>query len=350
MSIKVFDFFSGCGGTSSGLQSAGFEIVFALDNDESAISTFRQNFPHASTELRNIEEVGPEILSSVIGSRKDPILFCGCAPCQPFSKQSTNKKDNDPRINLLLEFSKFVTYWLPEYVLIENVPGMQKIKNSSPFEEFLGILEKNKYSFSYDVVPAYAYGVPQKRERLVLLASRLGKISLPKPTHGPSADLPYSTVRDWISGLPYISAGEKCDKDPDHQAARLSDINIQRIKATPEGRGRESWPIDLWLECHKGHKGHSDVYGRLHWDKPASGLTTKCISLSNGRFGHPIQDRAISLREAACLQTFPRNYKFYGSLQSKAKQVGNAVPPLMAKQLGEGIRSHLEAVQFGSDL
>lgn len=125
----------------------------------------------------------------------------------------------------------------------------------------------------------------------------------------------------------------------DHTAAKLSAINIKRIQATPEGKGRESWPEDLILDCHRKYSGHTDVYGRLSWDKPASGLTTRCISYSNGRFGHPEQDRAISIREVALLQTFPFDYIFTGSMVSKAKQIGNAVPPKMAEALGKAIIS-----------
>ncbi|HEX8954895.1 MAG TPA: DNA cytosine methyltransferase, partial [Burkholderiaceae bacterium] len=127
----------------------------------------------------------------------------------------------------------------------------------------------------------------------------------------------------------------------DHRAAALSKLNLARIAATPEGGGREHWPRRLLLDCHKGHAGHTDVYGRLAWDKPAAGLTTRCISYSNGRFGHPEQDRAISVREAACLQTFPTDFVFCGSLNSRAKQIGNAVPPLMARSVGQKIRDHL---------
>jgi DNA (cytosine-5)-methyltransferase 1 len=137
-----------------------------------------------------------------------------------------------------------------------------------------------------------------------------------------------------------LGAGQICELDIEHQAAKLSEKNIARIKATLQGGGRENWPENLWLECHKYHRGHTDVYGRLAWDKPAAGLTTKCISYSNGRFGHPEQDRAITVREAACLQTFPRNYTFSGGMLSKARQIGNAVPPLVAKAIGETILSH----------
>ncbi|WP_371254458.1 DNA cytosine methyltransferase [Pseudomonas oleovorans] len=197
-------------------------------------------------------------------------------------------------------------------------------------------LESLGYSYESMVVEAQWYGVPQKRSRLILLASRQHEARLPLPTHGKTG-LPYSTVRDWISNLPPLKHGETSSIDRDHFAMKLSDINLERIKATPQGGGREHWPDRLILPCHRGYKGHIDVYGRLSWDKPAVGLTTKCISYSNGRFGHPSQDRAISLREAACLQTFPKTFQFTGSKASKARQVGNAVPPLMAKSVGLSI-------------
>ncbi len=233
--------------------------------------------------------------------------------------------------------------WLPEYVFIENVPGMQRIQRSGPLYSFQALLRKLGYQFECAIVPALWYGVPQTRERLVLVASRNSSIKIPMPTHGPGGTYgAYTTVGDWIRNIPEISAGQTHFADPDHVAAKLSAINLQRIRATPEGGGRGDWPQDLWLECHKTYSGHSDVYGRLAWDKQAAGLTTRCISYSNGRFGHPSQDRAISVREAACLQTFPRDYRFVGSLTSKARQIGNAVPPKMAEVFG---REFLQTIQ-----
>lgn len=346
MSIKVFDFFSGCGGTSCGFEAAGMEIALGLDVDSDSAKTFQKNFPEAEFILGDIRDIHTIALANSVGNRGVPLLFCGCAPCQPFSRQNQTTDSSDSRRNLLSEFARFVKAWLPEYVFIENVPGMQKIAidNVGPLPSFLKLLKKLGYSYESRVIPASHFGVPQKRERFVLLASRIGKIDLPVATHGPLGK-PFSTVRDWINGLPELNAGEMSKKDPDHVAAKLSDLNLHRIRNTPEGGGRNDWPKSLWLDCHKGHIGHSDVYGRLSWDKPASGLTTKCISYSNGRFGHPNQDRAISVREAACLQTFPRKYKFYGQLQSKARQIGNAVPPLMAKAVGRQVIKHLKGIQ-----
>lgn len=338
--IKVFDFFSGCGGTSLGFLQAGMELAFALDNDPDAAATFQKNMKNVRFVEQDIRKVRPQILAPLMASTNDKILFSCCAPCQPFSRQSRTKTESDPRRSLLLEFGRFVKRWKPDYIFVENVPGLQRVDGSDgPLPEFIKLLKKLKYSYEANVVPALAYGVPQKRERLILLATKSGSISIPPPTHG-TAMRPVTTVRDWIAGLPEIEAGSRDLVDTDHRAALLSRLNLRRIAATPEGGGRESWPKSLLLDCHKGFSGHTDVYGRLAWDRPAAGLTTRCISYSNGRFGHPEQNRAISLREAACLQTFPRDFQFVGSLESRARQVGNAVPPLMAKAIGQAYLRH----------
>ncbi|MTV41410.1 DNA (cytosine-5-)-methyltransferase [Duganella radicis] len=333
--MKVFDFFSGCGGTSSGFSQAGMDIAMGLDIDPDSSESFRANFPKAKFLLGDIRDMDVEILRPIIGKkRKTPLLFCGCAPCQPFSTQNRNQNTKDPRRDLLSEFSRFVAYWLPEYVFIENVPGIQKVKGKSgPFHKFNRLLKDLGYSYASDVIPAMSFGVPQTRKRLVLLARRGGDITLPEASHGPEKK-PYTTVRDAIGHLPRLPAGCTDPSDPHHQAAELSELNLRRIAHTPEGGGREAWPEELRLDCHQSHTGHSDVYGRLAWDKMASGLTTRCISYSNGRFGHPEQDRALSVREAALIQTFPINYQLSGNLASRARQVGNAVPPAMALAVG----------------
>lgn len=337
--IKVFDFFSGCGGTSCGFQQAGMEISMGLDIDPDSAASFKLNFPQSDFFLGDIRDMSPEILSPIIGKRETEILFCGCAPCQPFSTQNNNKDKKDPRRDLLSEFARFVQHWLPNYVFIENVPGLQNVKSKNgPFSKFLKLLTELGYSYSSEVVSAMSFGVPQTRKRLVLIAYKNGEASFPLPTHGPGI-IKYTTVRDAIAHLPPIQAGETHMDDPNHQAAELSQINLLRITHTPEGGGRESWPKELWLECHKNHNGHSDVYGRLAWDKLASGLTTRCISYSNGRFGHPEQNRALSIRETALIQTFPNSYLFSGSLASRARQIGNAVPPAMSKTIGHHILS-----------
>lgn len=341
--IKVFDFFSGCGGTSKGFELAGLDIQMAIDLDKDAALTYRNNFPKAKFFCEDIRSFTTDSLSPLASSRQnEPMLFCGCAPCQPFSKQKKEKNDQDDRISLLLEFLRFIKFFLPEYVFVENVPGLQNVYGKSgPFDIFVAELEKSRYEVKFDVISSQDYGVPQKRRRLVLIASRLGHISFPTPTHGEGRINPqYATVADKIRHLPPIEAGEVCSQDSNHRAAQLSALNLSRIKATPEGGDRRHWPAHLGLECHKDYAGHSDVYGRMNWRAPASGLTTRCISYSNGRFGHPEQDRAISVREAACLQTFPEDFVFLGSLSSMARQIGNAVPVEVARVFGENFLNH----------
>jgi DNA (cytosine-5)-methyltransferase 1 len=313
------------------------EIIAGIDNDADAAASYRNNFPEARFFEQDIVTLTTADISTLLPA--GPVLFTGCAPCQPFSTQNRSTKV-DPRRFLLTEFQRFVTALLPEYVVVENVPGLQKVGEKGPFGEFVRALREVGYDVEAKVLPALDFGVPQMRKRLVIVAAKSGKAPLPAPTHGPGLEKP-TTVRDWISDLPELGAGQTHPDDLDHTAMQLSDLNLRRILATAEGKGRESWPPDLLLDCHQGHRGHSDVYGRLAWDRPASAMTTRCLSYSNGRYGHPTQARAISLREAACLQTFPRSFEFAGGITSKGRQVGNAVPPLLAQRIGEAILDSL---------
>jgi DNA (cytosine-5)-methyltransferase 1 len=343
MRIKVFDFFSGCGGTSAGLRSAGMDIVVGIDNDLDAAASYRANFPEAQFLSADLTKTRSNKLKSYINSCSGhAILFCGCAPCQPFSPQNGVRRKKDSRRSLLSHFGRFVRYYKPDFILVENVPGIQNVKAcASPLAEFVKVLEKLEYQHIIRVVDCRDYGVPQTRKRLVLIACRVGQLSFPEKTHGDGTNLPYSTVWEWIKDFPRIAAGKDCKAIPNHRAASLSAKNLLRIRATPAGGSRRDWPRKLVLKCHKnGHDGHSDVYGRLRKNQPASALTTRCISLSNGRFGHPTQHRAISAREAATLQTFERDFVFKGTLTSTARQIGNAVPVLLAKRLGESFLKH----------
>ena len=343
MPLDFCDFFSSCGGTSRGMQDAGMTVRFGLDADPDAKVTYEANFNSATFICRDIRQASVDDIAPYVKRREGrPLVFGACAPCQPFSKQNRAKTDDDMRRNLLGELHRFVEAYLPEYLFIENVPGLQTVdKHDGPFADFLRLLKKLKYFFHHDVVMAYHYGVPQSRRRLVLLASLLAPIRIPPPTHGPGTDQPnLPTAWDWISHLPPIEAGETHPEIPNHRAARLSPQNLRRIAATPIGGDRRDWPPELELECHKRHSGHTDVYGRMIKDRPSAALTTRCISLSNGRFGHPTQNRAISVREAACVQTFPMDFTFRGNLNSMARQVGNAVPVAMAKVFGDQIIRH----------
>jgi DNA (cytosine-5)-methyltransferase 1 len=337
--IRVVDFFSGCGGTSAGLQAAGAQIVLGIDKDSCARATFTTNFPGAAFFEKDVRKLRTAALAPFLDADQGGRwLFSACAPCQPFSRQRRDKRENDDRAPLLWELIRFVRRYRPSYVFVENVPGLQSLSQQlGPFDRFVAALERFGYSVGSGIVEAMRYGVPQRRGRLVLIASRLGSVQLPLPTHGPNTPAPkFSTVWEWIGDLPPIAAGEVHASVPNHRSMRLSPLNLKRIRATPEGGGRKDWPKHLRLRCHSnGYRGHSDVYGRMRKHLPASGLTTRCLSLSNGRFGHPTQDRAISVREAASLQTFPRDFIFHGSLEAMATQIGNAVPVLLAQRFGD---------------
>ncbi|KAB8185248.1 DNA (cytosine-5-)-methyltransferase [Lysobacter maris] len=343
MSIGVFDFFSGCGGTSKGFQQAGLTPAFALDFDGDAATTYKRNFPNTVFSKTDIRNLNPDELAE-LNAAHDITLFCGCAPCQPFTRQNTKKPTTraDSRRSLLSHFGFLIDKYMPDYIFVENVPGIQRVAGNSTLTRFKSRLVSLGYTPTVGVIESQRYGVPQRRRRLVLLASKHGPIKFPEETHNPDFGVPFSTVREWISHLPPIKAGETHPNVLNHRAANLSETNLKRIKATPSEGTRASWPAELHLDCHAkaGYSGHSDVYGRLRWDGPATGLTTRCISLSNGRYGHPEQDRAISVREAAALQTFPEDFEFFGSMNSQAKQIGNAVPVLLAKIFGDHILAH----------
>ncbi|CAF4722965.1 putative BsuMI modification methylase subunit YdiO, partial [Escherichia coli] len=336
--LIVIDFFCGCGGASEGLRQAGFDIELGLDIDQQASETFKANFPDAKFIQDDIRKIEPQDISDIIDIKaKRPLLLSACAPCQPFSQQNKNKTSDDSRRNLLNETHRFIRELLPEYIMLENVPGMQKIdeEKEGPFQEFIKLLKELEYNYISFIANAENYGIPQRRKRLVLLASRVGKVTLPEITHGKNK-IPFKTVRDYIQDFTKLCSGETDPKDPLHRAGTLSPLNLKRIMHTPEGGDRRNWPEELVNKCHKNYDGHTDTYGRMSWDKPAPTLTTKCNSYSNGRFGHPdpTQHRAISIREASRLQTFPLSYVFKGSLNSMAKQIGNAVPCELARLFG----------------
>lgn len=337
-SPQVVDFFSGCGGTSAGLRAAGMEVVAALDVDEEAAATFRANFPDARFFASDIRKLEINALDDVIDTKRS-LVFCACAPCQPYSALRRTRSASLER-SLLLTILPYVERHLPDAIVVENVPGMQRVPGASTWNRFRKALGVLGYSYSWNVLDSRDFGVPQRRRRLVLLASRHGAISLPDPSHG-VGEVPFATVRAWIGHLPPLGAGETHPDDPMHVAGAIGELNLRRLRATPEGGGRADWPDDLWLNCHKSFAGHEDVYGRLRYDGCAPVLTTKCTDITTGRYGHPTQDRAISVREAACLQTFPEAFQFVGSRKSATRQIGNAVPVLLARALGMQISAHL---------
>lgn len=343
----LVDFFSGCGGTSRGFRDAGVEVVAAIDNDPDAAATFERNFPRATVFCRDIRKVSTDELMPVLqapGRDSRPLIFSACAPCQPFSKQRRGINMADDRVDLLAQLLRFVGAYRPDAMFVENVPGLERrASDFGPFTRFVRSLRARGYSVTYGSVGSRDYGVPQVRQRLVLVASRYGRVGFPTPSHGPGTGRRYRTVRDAIAQLPPLEAGGVDPVISAHRAASLSELNLTRIKATPEGGGREAWPAELVLPCHLDRKrSYTDTYGRLRWDAPAPALTTRCISYSNGRYGHPDQDRGLSAREAAYLQTFPRQFEFEGTLESIARQIGNAVPVALARTFAVALLQHLD--------
>lgn len=347
--MQVIDFFCGCGGASEGFRQAGFNIILGLDCDQQAAATYQSNFPEAEFIQRDIRQVDlDEVVHLAKRDPERPLLFTACAPCQPFSSQNKFKDSNDERHTLLDETHTYIRELQPNYVVIENVPGMQNVKENKdgPFSRFLHFLDNLGYQHKHFIAKSENYGVPQKRKRLVLIASLHGAVGIPPATHGEELE-PYPTVRQFIEGYPAIEHGTVHEKDPIHVTARMSELNIERIRNTPEGGDCRDWPDRLINPCHRNYSGHTDTYGRMSWDELAPTLTTKCNSYSNGRFGHPdvTQDRAISIREASRIQTFPRDYVFTGSIGSMARQVGNAVPCELARQFGLYISHHYQQMQ-----
>lgn len=276
-------------------------------------------------------------------------VLAGCAPCQPFSRYSGKyRKDGhmDDKWRLLYSFVSIIKGLTPEIIAMENVPDL---KQEQVFHDFTDSLMKLGYAMDVHVVDCASYGVPQHRKRLVLLASRLGNLSLIPPLVQPEQ---YLTVRDAIGHLPKINDGETSDSDPLHTSSKLSKLNKRRIIQSKQGGTWRDWDESLILSCHKKETGlsYASVYGRMEWDKPSPTITTQFFGYGNGRFGHPEQNRAISLREGAILQSFSSNYLFYDANKKKVRReiathIGNAVPVKLGYAMGISIKRHLENVE-----
>ena len=346
MPIQVVDLFCGVGGLSCGLQQAGLDVVAGFDLDETCRYTYEIN-NHIPFHQQNIRDMtGDEILNCYAPNVTQVLV--GCAPCQPFSQMSIKRGEQtirgDEKYNLLLEFSRMIQRVQPTVISMENVP---KIRKTDIFQEFLAILEAEGYSTDGgDVVYCPDYGIPQNRHRFVLLASRLGEIHLISPTHN-RQDI---TIRPFIENLPPVAAGEVCANDPMHRSANLSDKNLKRIQASVPGGTWKDWPEELRCECHKKDTGktYTSVYGRMRWDAIGPTMTTQFTCYGTGRYGHPVQDRALTLREGALLQTFPNNYDFINPaiqfcMRDIARHIGNAVPVRLGEVIGISILQHLAA-------
>lgn len=341
MNIKAIDLFCGIGGLTKGIENAGINVVLGIDSDESCKYAYEKNtnsiFLNKPIESLDLEEIRKYYANA------DIKVLMGCAPCQPFSNYSLRYNKNgmkDEKWKLLNYFSNIVMKIHPDIVSMENVPQLSK---KQIFKDFVTNLRNLGYFVNYKIVNCVNYGVPQKRNRLVLLASKFGEIDLISST----CDEPV-TVKEAIGHLEEISNGECSKNDLLHRSSKLSKINLRRIEQSVPGGTWEDWDDELLLPCHKkgSGKGYKSVYGRMSWDEPSPTITTQFYGYGNGRFGHPTQNRAISLREGAILQSFPENYDFsleFGEYNMKkiGTHIGNAVPVKLAEAIGQSIINHL---------
>lgn len=376
--FDAIDVFSGCGGVSCGLTLAGFKVKAAVEIEDAAADTYLGYAPLSQVNiLRGAEGgdicklSGEDILKAASIKKEDIYLFAGCPPCQNFSRQNPKniKKPIEERKKLLFEFLRIINEIVPPFILMENVPGIKTKSNQIVLDDFLAEL-REKYYVVDGILNCADYGVPQLRKRYVLHAVRTDisqelvdsgfDFCLPTPTHSRNQNdgIPtWITVRDTIDDLPIIGAGESY-VDPNgrihnHKCANLDDINIRRIRTIrANGGSRDGLPPHLILECHKkkdadgnAFSGHKDVYGIMDADKPSPTMTGGCLFYSKGRYGHYAQDRAISIREAARLQTFPDDFIFSDSLTASALQIGNAVPIDLVRASGTVLKKAMYAIK-----
>jgi DNA (cytosine-5)-methyltransferase 1 len=350
MQVSVVDLFCGVGGLTKGLELADLNVVAGIDINESCRFAYETN-NHSRFILGDITNIDIKDIERLYPEDGIKILV-GCAPCQPFSKYTQRYRKEghkDDKWRLLYSFSDIIREIHPQIVSMENVP---ELTNEQVFQDFIDVLEKEDYHCSWQIVYCPDYGVPQKRKRLVLLASRLGDIQLIDPIYNENN---YLTVRNAIGNLPELANGEVNQHDSMHRVVKMSDKNLARIRqSTPGGTWRE-WDENLKLNCHKKDTGKSygAVYGRMQWDEPSPTITTQFYGYGNGRFGHPDQDRAISYREGAILQSFPPDYQFIPedktefSLKALGIHIGNAVPVELGRTIGMSIWEHINQMYSG---
>ena len=340
--VRAVDLFCGAGGLTRGLEKSGIDVTLGVDVDSVCRYPYTSN--NGATFLQKpIEEVMADDLPSAFHGAPYRLL-AGCAPCQPFSTYSRSRsRASTVRWNLLDHFGRLVREVKPHLVTTENVPMLQR---EQVFSDFVDTLQGEGFAVATAIVNCADYGVPQYRRRLVVLASTLGPIDLVPPTT-PEARRP--TVRAAIADMPPLDAGGESGADALHRSSRLSPLNVRRIRASKPGGTWRDWDDALIAECHRKPEGRTypSMYGRMEWDHPSPTVTTQYYGLGNGRFGHPEQDRAISLREGAILQSFPREYRFVEpgepvSVKTIGRLVGNAVPVNLGHAIGSSLVRHVE--------
>jgi DNA (cytosine-5)-methyltransferase 1 len=341
MKISAVDLFCGVGGLTYGIQRGGIPIVAGVDVDSSCQYPYEAN-NDATFVSKDITTLKPESLRKLFG-RADYRVLVGCAPCQPFSSYSHGlSQKRDRRWALLDSFGMLISKVKPDVVSMENVI---ELANQPIYRRFLKTLRQAGYKISVHRVRCAEFGVPQTRRRLVVLASIHGEIKLKK---GKS---PIRTVRDAIGDLERIKAGQASKQDRLHCSAALSTINLARIRASKPGGTWRDWDSSIVARCHLKKEGRSfrSVYGRMKWTEPSPTITTQFFKFGTGRFGHPEQNRALSLREGAILQTFPKQYRFARRgeairFESLGRLIGNAVPVKLGEAIGRSILAHLKQV------
>jgi DNA (cytosine-5)-methyltransferase 1 len=336
--IQAVDIFCGAAGLSLGLKKSGIVIAAGIDLDPACQFPFEKNIGSPFLQL-DVSSLSIKTVTELFSSKIR--VLAGCAPCQPFSGYTTRRRAIDGRWELLLQFLRIAEGVKPEIVTLENVP---RLAHLPLWAKFVSRLEAAGYHVAWGVLDAAQFGVPQSRRRLVLLGSRLGAISLPQPKAAKAR-----TVRSVIGRLPAVSAGKKNKLDPLHAARALTDRNLARIRMAKQAGTWRQWPKNMRLACHTSNSGktYPSVYGRMSWDKPAPTITTQFYGFGNGRFGHPEQDRAITLREGSLLQSFPKAFKFAAdgarvNFREIGRLIGNAVPPALGHAIGKTIVDHID--------
>ncbi len=347
---RVIDLFCGIGGLTHGFVSESFPVVAGFDTDESCRYAYEAN--NKTTFIhKDVATLQKRDLEAFYEGAKIKILV-GCAPCQPFSSYNFKNEDTQKWF-LLHEFARLIAEVQPQIVSMENVPQLLNFKKANIFKDFIKILDEHEYKVTFKIVDCTKYGIPQTRKRLVLLASKLGEIALIDETHKENP----ITVKDVIQHLEPLQHGKQSEKDPLHRVPKLSTLNLKRVQQSKQGGTWRDWDSSIRLKCHQKETGQSycSVYGRMSWDEPSPTITTQCYGLGNGRFGHPEQDRAISLREASLLQTFPIDYQFIDpkkvvSTRTLGTHIGNAVPPKLGQVIAQSIKKHLEDYQKNNQI
>ncbi|WP_417479389.1 DNA cytosine methyltransferase [Maricaulis maris] len=341
-SIAAVDLFCGAGGLTLGLEQAGIPVVEGVDIDPKCEYAYTHNTSARYRQMSVTRYGAPDIAKALGGA--DVRVLAGCAPCQPFSTyaQGVTRSDHK-RWSLLRHFGKLAEEAKPQIVTMENVWPLAKHR---AFDRFVSRLRRAGYRVNTYRVDCREYGIPQSRVRLVLLASQFGEIKLIEPTH--TDKKAWASVRSVLEGLAHLEAGRKDDKDALHVCSKLSELNYRRMLASKPGGTWRDWPEELRAACHSKETGktYPAVYGRMEWDLPAPTITGQCFGFGNGRFGHPEQNRAISLREAALLQSFPMGFSFAKPgdpvhMKSIGRMIGNAVPPRLGQVIGQSIKAHL---------